>query len=55
MDPTMPMDDNIIPLGLIDLLFNIVGIFLDILTGVIVPALFDGFFGGLLSLFTTPM
>ena len=52
MDPTIPMDENIFQLGLIDLVLNIVGIFLNILTGEIVPALFDGFFQGLCSLFT---
>lgn len=56
MDPTMPMDsENIFQLGFIDLLLNIVGIFLGILTDVIVPALFDSFFQGLSSLFAVPM
>ena len=53
MDPTTPMGENIFQLGLIDLLFNLVGIFLNILTGVLLPALFDGFFQGLSSLFTS--
>ena len=55
MDPTLPMDENVFQLGLIDLLLNIVGIFLNILTSQIVPALFDGFFQGLSSLFAMPM
>lgn len=53
MDPTTPTDENILQLGLIDLLLNIVGIFLNILTDVLLPALFDGFFQGLSSLFTS--
>ncbi len=55
MDPTMPTDENVFVLGLIDLLLNIVGIFLNILTSEIVPALFDGFFQGLSALFAVPM
>lgn len=55
MDPTMPMGENILQLGLIDLLLNIVGIFLNILTSQIVPALFDSFFQALSSLFAVPM
>lgn len=55
MDPTMPADMNTLQLGLIDLLFNVVGIFLNILTTMLVPALFNGFFDGLRSLFAVPM
>lgn len=56
MDPTLPMTDmNVLQLGLIDLLFNIVGILLNsLLTSVIVPA-FNGFFEGLRSLLTPAM
>ena len=55
MDPTMLMDENVFQLGLIDLLFNIVGIILNnFLTGLIAPA-FDSFFQGLSSLFAVPM
>lgn len=55
MDPTTPMDENVFQLGLIDLVFNIVGIFLNILTSQVVPAAFDAFFQGLASLFTPVM
>jgi hypothetical protein len=51
MDPTLPMDDNVLQLGLIDLIFNVVGIFFNFLTTMVVPAAFDFFFQGLASLF----
>ena len=50
MDDMMPMD-NVFQLAVIDLLFQIVDLFINLLTGVLIPGLIDG----ILGLFQPPM
>jgi len=56
MNPTMMMTTGVdIKLSLIDLLFSVVGIFLNFFTGMVIPDLFNSIFGGLQALFTPVM